>query len=143
MRLLSGMRSWRLSKADNTACPHPRLLARQAICTRAREFWYEMAAMQKTSIDAKQTLDAAAMLAGAPEANPGGAPERCCPVRINLSAQGGANPLLLKTLRLSGEARNWVKSLAAPRSAALVAAPAVQVECSGSCNSSGKGPTNS
>lgn len=71
------------------------------------------------------------------------APGRCCPVRINLSAQGGANPLLLKTLRLSGEARNRVKSLAAPRSAALVAAPAVQIECAESCNSGGKGPTNS
>lgn len=78
-----------------------------------------------------------------PEPDLRGAPERCCAVRINLSAQGGANPLLLKTPRLSGEARNWVKPLAASRSAALVAAPAVQVECSGSCNSGGKGPTNS
>ena len=74
-------------------------------------------------------------------------PPRCpwpmLSARINLSAQGGVNPLPLKTPRLSDEASTWVKPLAAPRSAALVAAPAVQVECSGSCNSGGKGPTNS
>ena len=62
---------------------------------------------------------------------------------INLSAQGGVYPFFFKTARLSGEPSIWVKALALSRSAALVAAPAVQVECSGSSNSGGRLPTNS
>ena len=73
----------------------------------------------------------------------GGLGGRRCPALINLSTQGGVNPLLLKIPKLSGEASIWVKALAVARSPDLLVAPAVQVESSGSCNCGGRGPTNS